>query len=97
MRTLNCNVKGKLENKKYQELVTLCNQCLERISDLAPSDNDVKLVIDEEKDHYLASLHVASIGLTLDLQNEAKSPFMAVEGITKEALQNIQKWSVLRG
>lgn len=96
MNKLNLETNQQMKTENYNELVQICKKGLERISEQAPSDNDVKLSLRHLDQNFIATIKLASLGLMFTLQASARSPFMAVESAMKEALAKVQKWSATR-
>ncbi|MBX7231460.1 MAG: hypothetical protein K1X29_05185 [Bdellovibrionales bacterium] len=79
---------------QYQELMSFCSSNLERISNLAPSDNDINIFIERTKNNkFKAIFKMASINLSFKLQSLSMNPFMAVDMATSQALNLVKKWS----
>lgn len=87
---------GNMPQDDYNQLMQLCKTGLEKISDLAPSDNDIELTMQHQGNKFLATLKLISFDLTFNLQDLSNSPFVAVEAVLKDALDKVQKWSLIR-
>lgn len=79
-----------------EKLTNRCREILETIEDLAPSDNNVLLSIEQQGQKFVAQIKVVSRELTFKLDSVASSSFMAVETALKEALYKVNKWSMMR-
>lgn len=79
-----------------EKLTNRCREILETIEDLAPSDNNVLLSIEQQGQKFVAQIRVVSRELTFKLDSAASSSFMAVETALKEALYKVNKWSMMR-
>ena len=79
-----------------EKLNNRCREILETIEDLAPSDNNVLLSIEQQGQKFVAQIKVVSRELTFKLDSVASSSFMAVETALKEALYKVNKWSMMR-
>lgn len=91
------NIGGFIQNTLDREkLVGRCREIMETIEDLAPSDNNVLLSIEQQGQKFVANIGVVSRDLTFNLQSAASSAFMAVETAMKEALFKVNKWSAMR-
>lgn len=85
-----------LNSIDHEKLTERCREILETIEDLAPSDNNVLLSIEQQGQKFVANIGVVSRDLTFNLQSGASSAFMAVETALKEALFRVNKWSAMR-
>ncbi len=96
MNKVNLDIQNLIGKEHYDELVRLCKKGVDRISELGPSDNDIKLSLKRLDQKFLVTIKMFSMGLVFNLQSTARSPFMAVESAMKEALLKVQKWSATR-
>ena len=96
MKTLILEPKTDPNFANNPELVQACKEAMEKISEMGPSDNDVKLILDVKGNEFIATVKMASVGLAFTLQSIAQSPFMAVESATKAAISKVNKWSMTR-
>lgn len=85
-----------LNSIDHDKLTERCREVLETLEDLAPSDNNVLLSIEQQGQKFVANIGVVSRDLTFNLQSAASSAFMAVESALKEALFKVNKWSAMR-
>lgn len=79
-----------------EQFINTCNQALARIAELAPSDSNVTMIVNHDGSHFVVSLKEAAFNLSFALVSKAKSPFMAVEGVLKEALDRVHLWSATK-
>lgn len=96
--------KIKLENQnamapdEYFDLLLSSNHLVNKVYDMGPSDNDFIIHIKKKLNNkFLVTAKMASINLAFDLQETAKSPFVALDKVLKKAMARVQKWSVMRG
>ncbi|MNL35199.1 hypothetical protein D3C87_1572140 [compost metagenome] len=73
-----------------------CSKALEKVSAQAPSDSLVKMGLDHDGEFFLVRIELISQELMMDLEAQAKTPFMALENALKASLDKVQKWSVSR-
>ncbi|HMN67989.1 MAG TPA: hypothetical protein PKC28_05570 [Bdellovibrionales bacterium] len=83
------------ENMRHERpIADFVQSAIETITDRAPSDSFITAKVSREKrDLYRFTIQVASSELTFDLNEEAHSPFMAIEKAMIAALETIAKWS----
>lgn len=79
-----------------EKFITTCNQALARIAELAPSDGNISMIVNHDGSHFVVSMKEASMNLSFSLVSKAKSPFMAVEGALKDALERVHLWSATK-
>lgn len=96
MNNLKILIDKSLDQTTYEELAKACNTALEKISELGPADNDLILVVKQVGTQFSVNLKMAATGLMFTLQSLAQSPFMALEDCMRDALTQIEKWSLLK-
>lgn len=96
MIKVSLDIQNLIGKEHYEELVRLCKKGVERISELGPSDNDIKLSLKSLDQKFMVTIKMFSRALDFNLQSSARSPFMAAESAMKEALLKVQKWSATR-
>ncbi len=96
MKGLELYVARNLDVPLHEELLRKCEDYLERMSTLGPSDNDVTLTIRETAGHYIAAIKMHSSVLRFELKAAAYSPIVAIERAAKNAMFRVNNWSVSR-
>ena len=76
--------------------LTSCNKAMEVIAAKAPSDAIVKMGLDHDGEFFLVRIELVSAELMIDLEAQAKTPFMALENAHKASLDKVHKWSATR-
>lgn len=79
-----------------EKFLKTCFNALERLAALAPSDNSIRMSVDQDGENYLVGIIVASTELRFTTENSNKSPFMALEQTFKDSLDKVMKWSTSR-
>lgn len=79
-----------------EKFLRTCFNALERLAALAPSDNSIRMSVDQDGEHYSVGIIVASQELRFTAESSSKSPFMALEQTFKESLEKVMKWSTSR-
>ena len=79
-----------------EQFVTTCNQALARIAELAPSDSNVSMNVNHDGSYFISSVRLASLNLHFSIVAKAKSPYMAVESVMKDALDRVHLWAATR-
>lgn len=97
MNKINISESKLLSTEQYSELVNVCRQNIDKISEMGPSDNDLNIHVRKTEDgKFLVTLKMVSMSLAFTLQSAAHSPFMAVELATRQAMSAVQKWSATK-
>jgi hypothetical protein len=93
----NIEISNKIETIEDLDLfLTSCNKTIELIAAQAPSDSLVKMALDYDGEFFLVHLELISQQLMIDLEAQAKTPFMALENAQKASLEKVHKWSATR-
>lgn len=83
-------------SKFLEELFRRTKSFMYRISETAPSDNDLEVLIQNQGDLCLVSIRLLSKNLNILEESLAKSPLVAIEMAAKKVLDKVMAWSELR-
>lgn len=73
-----------------------CREALERISDKAPSDHNVRIIVGHDGSRFKIRVRLRAADLKFSHQGSAMSPFMALDAAMDEAIGAVKKWSLSR-
>ncbi len=89
-------IKNQKNSEILNEISRIAKASMYKISETAPSDNDLELTIQNQDDQCLVTIRLLSSKLKIFEQSLAKSPLVAIEVATKKALDKVRSWSQLR-
>jgi|GEM_PF-3637346 len=88
------NVVTKIPNA--ETFVRECHDSLHKVMDGAPYDGSVSLSAEFDGQFFKTTIKLVSSSLRFSIVRAARSPFVALEGVIKDALAKIDIWSALK-